>query len=347
MYESEYLKFKSCQRFASLDGLRAVSVIAVVWHHTAAKNGSGISALIGPQGVQLFFAISGFLITTLLVRETERYGKIDFRAFYIRRTLRIFPLYFATLALYVLATTVLEKDLAVKQAFFSNLLYFATFTTNIFVVLTERVIFYFSWSVAAEEQYYLLWPLILLLFIKPSRAAAFLSFLIFACVLGQLANNKIAMAVPLPIMIGSLLAICLNNKKIFSIFYVVIGNIFTPIIFISIFFLLLHIELPHVSLISLTLVGLVGSCVIREDNVVSGILKLEPISYIGSVSYGIYMLHMLCKNSVMKLFTYLPIEKSTILVFALTLIFSMVVASVSFKYYETWFLKLKHFRGSA
>src|ERR1700733_8095947 len=93
-------RFAAMRRFAALDGLRALSVIAVVWHHTSGTPGPAISAK-GYLGVDFFFAISGFLITTLLVREHAATKTISLRKFYARRALRIFPLYYATLAVYV------------------------------------------------------------------------------------------------------------------------------------------------------------------------------------------------------------------------------------------------------
>src|SRR6185369_11900809 len=73
--------------------------------------------------------------------------------------LRIFPLYFVVLLVYVASVALFEHDASARQGFFSNLRYFATFTSNWFVAHdSSRVIFYFAWSLAAEEQFYLCWP---------------------------------------------------------------------------------------------------------------------------------------------------------------------------------------------
>src|SRR5262249_8406845 len=114
----------------------------------------------GQLGVHLFFAISGFLITSLMIRERMQYGRVSLAKFYMRRSLRIFPLYYATILVYVLLVLSLEQNSAAGREFFHNLPAFCTYTTNWFVRLTsgERVVFYFAWSLAVEEQFYLTWP---------------------------------------------------------------------------------------------------------------------------------------------------------------------------------------------
>src|SRR6185503_13092808 len=157
---SGYQAYRSTKFFGSLDGLRALSILAVIWHHCGWQKVPGEWALAGTGylGVHLFFVISGFLITTLLLREKEDTGRISLRDFYIRRTLRIFPLYYTVIGLYVVTVFLFEKNPADAREFFGNLPFFLTYTSNWFVQLEGRVIFYFAWSLAAEEQFYLVWP---------------------------------------------------------------------------------------------------------------------------------------------------------------------------------------------
>src|SRR5436189_3146974 len=77
--------------FTSLDGLRALSILGVLWHHVGASNHAWRLLDRGAHGVTLFFVISGFIITTGLLRERERFGSISCSRFFMRRTLRIFP----------------------------------------------------------------------------------------------------------------------------------------------------------------------------------------------------------------------------------------------------------------
>jgi peptidoglycan/LPS O-acetylase OafA/YrhL len=102
--QGRHAEYLSRSRFASLDGLRAASVIGTVWHHTA--QGPGLFGA-GWLGVHMFFALSGFLISTLLLREWSTHGGIDLRAFYARRVLRIFPAYYLTVVVYALLAVTL------------------------------------------------------------------------------------------------------------------------------------------------------------------------------------------------------------------------------------------------
>lgn len=336
-----FAAYLSNKRFESLDGLRAISIIAVIWHHTAPASVHAILAGIGAQGVQLFFAISGFLITSLLLRERERNGKIDLKAFYLRRSLRIFPLYYGTLALYIILVFLLERHTAVGQAFFQNLIYFATYTSNLFVALDGRVIFYFAWSLAAEEQFYLVWPPLLLLAGTTRRASLILMVVIAACIVSQSLGLHGLDMIQLPIVLGALLAIGMHHEKTFMWLYALLGQAWSaPLAFIALLLSLLSNVAPgFVS--SILFAALVGSCVIREQHALTGLLTFKPLAYLGAISYGMYMLHMLCKNFVSKLLNAFHITDVGITVFLLTLLITTAVASISFRYYESWFLGWK------
>ena len=150
-------------RLASLDGLRAVAISLVVGFHLTNNDGFPAghrmiweSLVNGGLGVRLFLVLSGFLITHLLLREELNYSRISLKNFFIRRMLRIFPVYFAVLlALFVLTrTTALSIPL---RGWLADLTFTRDFT------------FYQSvdshlWSLAVEEQFYLFWPLCILYF---------------------------------------------------------------------------------------------------------------------------------------------------------------------------------------
>jgi peptidoglycan/LPS O-acetylase OafA/YrhL len=141
-------------RVPSLDGLRAVSISCVLIAHVFFVYSESHRALwlrlvtnLGPLGVSIFFAISGFIITTLLVREREQAGRVDLGAFYIRRAFRIIPPFWVFLAAVLVAgSTVTLAHAATAAAFLSDYL-----PTDWWIGHT--------WSLSVEEQFYLLWPI--------------------------------------------------------------------------------------------------------------------------------------------------------------------------------------------
>jgi peptidoglycan/LPS O-acetylase OafA/YrhL len=222
---SGYATYQRTDRFGSLDGLRCLSIVAVIWCHTAANAWPGVPLLSrGYLGVELFFAISGFLITTLLLRERRQSGCIALRNFYVRRTLRIFPLYYTVLLIYTLVVWFGEKNPEARVGFFQNLPYYASYTSNWFVALIGgRVIFYFAWSLAAEEQFYLFWPTMekTLRGYWPVLAMSVGVFVVLGAQLGLLDRmlpvdtfvHRIITRVPLAICLGVLLAHLLDDPR--------------------------------------------------------------------------------------------------------------------------------------
>jgi len=157
----------------SLDGLRGISVLVVLLGHVSATNGapkflehSYIHSL-GNVGVRFFFVLSGFLITTLLLREWDKTGGISLKNFYIRRVRRIFPaimVYIAIIwALYIFGVVDLRQHLysgTVTESAIPDLIRALTFTAN----FHHDYNWYFNhlWSLSVEEQFYLVWPLLMI-----------------------------------------------------------------------------------------------------------------------------------------------------------------------------------------
>jgi peptidoglycan/LPS O-acetylase OafA/YrhL len=145
-------------RLPSLDGLRAMSIGLVLVAHLAHQPGliplpTLVLDSLATLGVRVFFVISGFLITTLLLAEKDRSGSISLRSFYFRRTMRIFPPFYAYVAVIALAAAAgwihLHPD---------DLLAAVTYTVNYHHDRSWYV--GHAWSLAVEEQFYLLWPFV-------------------------------------------------------------------------------------------------------------------------------------------------------------------------------------------
>ncbi|HEX8435444.1 acyltransferase, partial [Archangium sp.] len=343
-----YNDFLSARFFAGLDGLRCLSIVAVVAYHVAATHEGLIGR--GYLGVALFFAISGFLITTLLLRERDKVGRISLRGFFARRSLRIFPLYYAVLGLYAVVVFLAEKDAVVRGDFFSNLPAFLTYTSNWFVPQhpDKRVIFYFAWSLATEEQFYLMWPLVIRLSRRAWVPVLFMCGLLTAAlgtpVLvaqglldGGLLGVRMLSSLSASICMGCLAAYVVHSPRGFGLVYPVLGQVWSVPALMGV---LLGVVAWHDApawLTSLTMVSLVVATCIRAQQPLSAPMSHPWVRYIGTVSYGIYLLHMLVLNGVRRA---VP-GQGTAVQFVLTLALSVLVAGLSYRYFESWFLKLK------
>ncbi len=170
-------------RIPSLDGLRAISISFVVIDHMSRTQGfplrldnvnaDRLSEALGTFGVRVFFVISGYLITSLLLGELKRRGSIDLSRFYFRRTMRIFIPYYALLAIVVLlqvpGLTSLSSD---------DILHAATYTMNYFPERSWDL--GHAWSLSVEEQFYILWPATLLLLGRRRGLGVAAAFLVLA-----------------------------------------------------------------------------------------------------------------------------------------------------------------------
>ncbi len=149
-------------RLPALDGLRAVAVLVVIIYH------AGYAGVPGDLGVSIFFVLSGFLITRLLLREWERTGDVSLRRFYLRRALRIFPAYYAFVLLSMAADAALGARWApgrVAAAFGYVYNYFNA------IHLGQPPGTAHAWSLSVEEQFYLLWPAVFILLARRGQRA--------------------------------------------------------------------------------------------------------------------------------------------------------------------------------
>ena len=142
---------------ASLDGLRGLSILLVLWAHISRTHGfpwatdSHVVASLGDLGVRVFFVISGYLITRLLLAERDKTGTVSLRGFYIRRVYRIFPAFYVFIG--VIAALAWAGAITLEPG---DLLHALTFSMNHHIVKSWWV--GHLWSLSVEEQFYLTWP---------------------------------------------------------------------------------------------------------------------------------------------------------------------------------------------
>ncbi|GAA1669988.1 acyltransferase [Kribbella yunnanensis] len=211
---AEYLALK---RFPALDGLRAVAALMVVVFHN-----QGPDCLQGWIGVQIFFVISGFLITTLMLREEDRAGQISFKKFYARRIFRILPVYFVLLGV-TLVAQFFHGDLTKNPPGSELPLYLFFFNE-----FGHGGAYGQSWSLGIEQKFYLFWPLLAFSAVLVQRKAKFggrigvtlvLMAILLAIVPLSMGGDPRGWSVHyFSILVGCLVAILMHNPRTYALF---------------------------------------------------------------------------------------------------------------------------------
>jgi len=201
-YEVAAPREKPSQRIPSLDGLRAISILAVLLGHVAyaCHFQNWITSAYAHYGVRVFFVISGYLITTLLLEEESRFGRISLSQFYLRRTFRIFPVSY----LYLLAMTPFVAMAAWKWVVVW--FYGSTYLQDLPWNLSHL------WSLSVEEQFYLVWPLAIVASRRHAKKLAWLAILIAVVAQYVVGRKFSALVTPsffFPCVMDSLAAGCL------------------------------------------------------------------------------------------------------------------------------------------
>lgn len=157
---------------SDLQGLRAIAVILVILHHAGFHWVAG-----GFVGVDVFFVLSGFLITGLLLQEYEETGRLSLSLFYLRRLRRLLPVLMFVLGITVLVTVWFLPEVD-NRTVLASLPYAASWTSNLFFTFSEqdyfnelasKDVFLHTWSLGVEEQFYLLWPVLILMLSSVKR----------------------------------------------------------------------------------------------------------------------------------------------------------------------------------
>lgn len=366
--------------FPNLNSVRAIAAIMVVVSHIEKhKNILGLepSNLIikwGSIGVTLFFVLSGFLITYLLLIEDSKFSKIDVKNFYIRRILRIWPLYFLILAFVYLSISYIlpeyyKADIE-KFSLFGLLLnlFFLTNLTDSLVLIPG--IISTIWSIGVEEQFYIFWPwvikakkenrvkliafivvllpLLKILFILIYKLTQINAFNTFYILLTYTRFDSMA--------IGALFAFLAFYKrielgKVKLKYETFIGRIIQIVTYILVilFFIFGNIHPALFNLLNYEIFPvLFGICILNLATNKYSIVNLENnfISYLGKISYSIYLNHMVV------LFIFFPylnsmlvgfsIVTKNLIIFPVTLILVIGISILTYNWYEKQFLKLKH-----
>lgn len=328
--------FLGTRVFSSLDGLRALAIVAVVWHHTGASDSHSIILKRGFLGVDLFFLISGFLIATLILRERRATGDVSLLRFYRRRCLRILPAYWLMLAIFA-SIAFLKPNPALRH----DLPYAALFLANFVVMLSAIAI---TWSLSAEEQFYLVIPAMQKY--ANRRFHWFLPLLYVAAVLPTFGWFP---SLPAffkettfgPILLGVMLAYVLDDLQGWNFAARIVGHSLSPVLALVLVLTACAYPTSDISgwprmIIHFALLTLLASCVVREQQVMRPLLTWGPVRRIGVVSYGIYLYHKLGLGVMLKA------HQTGGWLFFGTLALSWIIAEVSFRTFEGKFLARKN-----
>lgn len=361
---TRHIQFLEQRHFGSLDGVRCFCTTAVLWHHASPPNFPQLLTR-GFLGVDMFFVLSGFLIVTLLLREQTAKGQISLRKFYARRALRIFPVYYGILLLCSVYYLLFKFNGTSSATFFSVLPFYLSFTSNWSLVQAPGL--GISWSLAAEEQFYLIWPAIEKL-TRKRIVYIVLGVIIFINQLmnfGVLDDMFIALykspeAIHLldttftPICLGIGLAHLLHRFRSFSWIFRSLGHRYTPIVILIILLGLMNFSPIDISgfprlLIQLTMTLWLGSLVVREDHILQPLMIATPIARIGKISYGMYMYHIWTFALAASVTRFLPeywgLGQQFPLFVTGTLV-TFLVSEISYRFYEMPFLGWKTYFGT-
>ena len=320
-----------------LTGLRAIAAFAVIIYHFCQVPGWHTVFAPGPYGVVCFFVLSGFLITWLLLKERDRTGTVDLKAFWLRRALRIFPAFYVYWLVQAALLGRVPADLWASAFYFYN--YFQGFQHQWVMGVVAH-----TWTLAVEEQFYLLWPFVFVLIrnrmtLKRSLALAILAVQIARAIAWRwIPEAYIYEAFEFrcdALMLGCLLAIALRDRDPLP------GWLLHPVMGIAavcVFPLMMKGN-------SVTVFNAIGN---TATAYASAILILQAIAYapwflenrlvtyLGTLSYAIYLYHGLFLDVVLHHRTW-----STPLLFLMYTVGTVGAASASYYLVEKPFLRMK------
>lgn len=284
-----------------LDGIRAIAIVAVLLFHTGAKWLSG-----GYLGVDVFFVVSGYLITTLLLREQMTAGTISLRAFYRRRARRLLPALVVTLFVAVNCAALFMKD--VLESTVRDLPWALTGLSNWWFIFHQQSYFeamgrpallQHTWSLGVEAQFYFFWPIVMLMLgLTGLRRAAIACFVLSTAALFMLSSGNPSRAYfgtdahSLGLFAGAALAAIGTQWRWKPRLADILGGLSLAGLFALFHFAgdsanWLQIALPTAAVLSV----LVITAAAVSGSILGKLLSLNAVRWIGQRSYSMYLWH--------------------------------------------------------
>jgi peptidoglycan/LPS O-acetylase OafA/YrhL len=341
--------------YKPLDGVRGMAALMVMWFHFYwVGNNQLISAIrkasvFGQTGVSLFFVLSGFLITRILLFNKQNPANY-FGNFYIRRSLRIFPLYFLFLGIYYFLVPLFFHTPYIPSG---EQVYFWTYLQNFSQTFgwngkgPDQF-----WSLAVEEHFYLFWPF-LIYFLNPKQIKRTILGLILAAVLLRIVLVRAGYPVFYwtftnmdSLALGALLAVfeaeqALTGKSN-TLLSKGIGYLVLPAI-IPLWVLFEGAKTPSIQVIKPLLISSIYYLLIffiirpQGNNAIKKFFSNPFLVFTGKISYGLYVYHPLCFWIVART----SLQGHLILLFAVSFSLAFMVSLISYHFFEKQFLNLK------
>ncbi len=348
---------KHLSYMSKLDGLRAIAALMVILAHYLENLNSSLSFKYGGNGVQIFFTISGFLITFILLSQKNKNFELSktkmISSFMMKRALRLFPIYY----IFISALFLISKFGGLWICPKGDEWYYFTYTQNylFYKINFQSPLLNHSWSLAVEEQFYLLWPF--LIFFTPKKHElkllvsvffiGFVSKFYFYYYFTGIGTTKGVTFIHFDTLgIGALLAFIIHYKHeniinflekyseiLFSILFV-LTTVFT---YYAINEYLLALFLCFMS------VFLVFMASSSKVYFIDSILNLSILNFLGKISYGIYLYHkpvpffvdtFLAKTHIVSI-------ENKLLLFIIYVSITLLITIISWLTIEKYFLKLK------
>lgn len=340
----DHSTYQSQRYLPALDGIRAIAIALVITRHLHERMWDFFS---GSVGVTIFFVLSGYLITRLTLQEEQTFSQLNVAGFYLRRTFRIFPLYYLVLGVYALLILGAKAFPNKIIPFRTALPYYLTYLQelpywNLVGSSSRDLPFYQSWSLGIEEKFYLIFPL-LLITVSRLPAAKRLVIVIVAsliCIVQGIASEGrpvYHLESYAFILFGVLFALLLSNSDLYSQIAPVLRKLALPALLFAAatqFVLMPYTSLRGLStLYAITIAILIGYVVISTGWPVQ-VLSHPILVLVGRVSYGIYLVHILCVSVIERVAKPGRGALIGILAYAGTLLLSTGAAYLLYVYFE-------------
>lgn len=322
----------------------------------------------GWLGVDLFFVLSGFLITDILLRTVNKPGY--FKNFYAKRVLRIFPLYYLSLIIFLLILPQIKNFPLDFSFYIDHQWWFWTYLQNWFLIFhdvgnTTTAIQHY-WSLAVEEQFYIVWPFLIFLIRRPKI------LLTIACLLllGVIGIRLYMWTIQIKdlnyfglytytridgICIGSMLAILQFMRSPFIKKYFT-GLVLLLAVMNFVFYFInkeFHFTYPYLAIVGYTTFAMLFAIVVHEaiqgeNKIINFLLNIKPLRFFGKISYGLYVFHWpvylilygWVEEKVKTISTFSDHTLAVVVSVILTLI-GILISIISFYTFERYFLKKK------